>query len=80
MTNYLRHSDLPVIDFDFSGQKYAQLEAYISNLKLKDVESNDKFNSTLQTIKSRFLLKPVLFDKPKIVDHHQTEKDFPASY
>jgi hypothetical protein len=80
MTTYLRHSELPVIDFDFSGHKFAQLEAFISNLKLKDVESDDKFNSTLQTIKSKFLLKPVLFESPKIVDHHQTEKDFPSSY
>ena len=80
MTTYLRHSELPVIDLVFSGQKYAQLEAYISNLKLKDVESDDKFNSTLQILKIRFLLKPVLFESPKIVDHHQTEKDFPSSY
>lgn len=80
MTNYLKHLELPVIDFDFSGQKYAQLETYISNLKLKDIESDDKFNSALQIIKSRFLLKPVLFDSPQIIDHHQTEKDFHSSY
>jgi hypothetical protein len=80
MTDYLPHSNLPVIDFDFPKQKNDELENHINNLKLSDVDSDLKFKSTLQTIKNRFLLKTVSFDDPKIIDHYQTEKDFPSSY
>ena len=47
---------------------------------MKDVESEKSFNNTLSNLKNTVLVKPVSFEKPKIIDHYQIEKVFPRSY
>jgi hypothetical protein len=80
MTNYLEHATLPVIDFEFPGVKRKEIDELINNLKLKDINSDEKFENTLEAIKRKVLLNPVKFEKPKIIDHYQTEKTYPPSF
>lgn len=80
MTNYLDHSALPIMDFDFPSKMHEEISYLINNLKMKDVESEKSFNNTLSNLKNKFLVKPVSFEKPKIIEHYQIEKVFPRSF
>lgn len=69
MTQFESHNVLPVIDFELKPKLYAQIKERIFNLKLKDLESDDKFERMLDTLSREFSMEPVIFDEPKIVDH-----------
>lgn len=79
MTNFKSISELPTIDFELPKKRQNELENLINNLKYQEIDTEEKFKSTLQLLKNRILVNPVSFEQPKIVDHRQTEKDYPSN-
>jgi hypothetical protein len=74
MTQFVDHTELKSSG-KFAEDQHNQVNRIINNVKLQQVETTDQFQSTLQAIKEKVLMKPVIFEKPSINDHVYCEKN-----
>jgi len=80
MTSNINHNQMPIIEYDFSKNKFSQIDSYINSLKLQNLQNEENLQSSLNTIVTKFIPTPVEFSEPKITDHREIQKHFNSSY
>jgi hypothetical protein len=73
MTQILEHTKLQGKD-QFAEDQHNQVTRIINNIIIQQVETEEQFKSSLQEIKEKVLLKPVIFKEPVVIGHVYGEK------